>query len=153
MQTPTHEGAMSPQADAFAIETLRKEFARNEFNPCVGQILLSESERARVWYIRLAPGERLGFHRHVLDYFWTALTAGTALSHINGGPAKRADYRAGETRHLSFASGEFMIHDLQNIGQADLVFVTVEHLQGANKPLPLPAGVVAQHIDTKDAAQ
>jgi beta-alanine degradation protein BauB len=43
-------------------------------NPCVGTTLLSENERARVWIIRLAPGERLGFHRHVLDYFWTAIS-------------------------------------------------------------------------------
>ena len=35
-------------------------------NPCVGSTLLSENERTRVWIIRLAPGERIGFHRHVL---------------------------------------------------------------------------------------
>ena len=40
-------------------------------NPCVGTELLSESERTRVWIIRLQPGDRVGFHRHVLDYFWT----------------------------------------------------------------------------------
>ena len=32
-------------------------------NPCVGTTLLSENERTRVWIIRLAPGERTGFHR------------------------------------------------------------------------------------------
>ena len=37
-------------------------------NPCVGSDLVSESDRVRVWMIRLAPGERIGFHRHVLDY-------------------------------------------------------------------------------------
>ena len=42
-------------------------------NPCVGSTLLSENERTRVWIIRLAPGERIGFHRHVLDYFWTSV--------------------------------------------------------------------------------
>ena len=49
-------------------------------NPCVGSTLLSETERTRVWIIRLAPGERIGFHRHVLDYFWTAVSAAAAVS-------------------------------------------------------------------------
>ena len=47
-------------------------------NPCVGSTLLSENERTRVWIIRLAPGERIGFHRHVLDYFWTSVSAAAA---------------------------------------------------------------------------
>jgi hypothetical protein len=122
---------------------LREEFARNAFNPCVGRILVSESERARVWFILLKPGERLGFHRHVLDYFWTALTPGQARSHINGGAAATAEYTAGMTRHMKFEHGEFMIHDLENVGDTDLAFVTVEHLESANAPLPLPAGMVA----------
>ena len=57
------------------------EFERESRNPngCVGQTLLSESDRVRVWQIRLKPGERFGFHRHVLDYFWSVLNAGRAL--------------------------------------------------------------------------
>lgn len=127
-------------------EDLRAEFTRNAFNPCVGQVLLSAGDRARVWYIRLAPGERLGFHRHVLDYFWTALSAGTARSHIDGGAPTVAHYRPGETRHLTFGPGQSMIHDLENVGETDLVFVTVEHLRSANPPLPLPADVVPQGL-------
>ena len=50
-------------------------------NPCVGSTLLSENERTRVWIIRLAPGERIGFHRHVLDYFWTSVSGGRARQH------------------------------------------------------------------------
>ena len=45
---------------------------RTNNNPRVGTELLSENERVRVWIIRLAPGERAGLHRHVLDYFWRA---------------------------------------------------------------------------------
>ena len=47
-------------------------------NPCVGTTSLSENERTRVWIIRLAPAERLGFHRHVLDYFWVAISSSRA---------------------------------------------------------------------------
>lgn len=120
---------------------LQAEFERNAQNPCVGKILLSQSDRARVWYMRLEPGERIGFHRHVLDYFWTALSPGRAVSHINGGAPKEATYYAGQTSHMRFGPGEFMVHDLHNVGDTPLVFVTVEHLESANPPLPLPAGI------------
>ena len=46
--------------------SLAAEFEREQQNnnPCVGSMLVSENERMRVWMIRLAPGERFGFHRH-----------------------------------------------------------------------------------------
>ena len=46
------------------------EFERETRNPngCVGTELLSETDKVRVWIIRLRPGERVGFHRHVLNY-------------------------------------------------------------------------------------
>lgn len=140
---------MSLAADFELTEALKEELARNAFNPCVGHILLSADARTRVWFIKLAPGERIGFHRHVLDYFWTVLTDGSAISHINGGPPQRADYVAGQTRHLTFARGEYMLHDLHNVGDSDLLFLTVEHLQSANDPLPLPVGVVPQGLPFK----
>jgi mannose-6-phosphate isomerase-like protein (cupin superfamily) len=132
----------------FALDdALQAEFVRNEFNPCVGSTLLSASKRARVWFIRLEPGERIGFHRHVLDYFWTALTAGRAISHVNGGPPKQTEYFAGQTSHMSFRRGEFMLHDLHNIGTTPLLFITVEHLESANAPLPLPPSVTPRGLD------
>src|ERR1700753_1323560 len=64
---------MSAWPAAIAAEFERE---RAQPNPCVGTELLSENERTRVWIIRLQPGERVGFHRHVLDYFWTAVSGG-----------------------------------------------------------------------------
>jgi hypothetical protein len=63
-------------------DAIAKEFERERANPnpCVGSRLLSENERVRVWEIRLQPGERIGFHRHVLDYFWTAVSGGAGAS-------------------------------------------------------------------------
>lgn len=138
---------MTPSARPSLDPVLAAEFERNAFNPCVGTVLLSESDRARVWYIRLEPGERIGFHRHVLDYFWTALTAGRARSHVDGGPAREARYVAGQTSHMRFAPGEFMLHDLENVGETPLTFITVEHLESANPPLPLPPGVTPRGLD------
>jgi quercetin dioxygenase-like cupin family protein len=116
------------------------EFDRESRSPngCVGQRLLSESDRVRVWEIRLKPGERMGFHRHVLDYFWTVFTNGRARAHLNDGSTVVNTYTAGETRHETHASGHFKVHDLENIGDSELIFATVEFLDSANKPLPIP---------------
>lgn len=116
---------------------IRADFAAEQFNPRVGTRLLSEDDRVRVWEIRLRPGERIGFHRHVLDYFWTAVTSGTARSHQGDGTVVEAAYTAGQTRHHVYGPGEYKIHDLENTGGTDLIFTTVEFLQSANAPLPL----------------
>ena len=74
-------------------------------NPCVGSTLLSENERTRVWIIRLAPGERIGFHRHVLDYFWTSVSGGHGRQHVHDGSTVEYTYQPGETRHESLRQG------------------------------------------------
>ena len=116
------------------------EFERERKSPngCVGQRLLSENERVRVWEIRLKPGERFGFHRHVLDYFWSALNAGRARAHLDDGSTVEHTYTAGETRHETHARGHSKVHDLENTGDTELIFTTVEFLDSANKPLPVP---------------
>ena len=105
---------------------LSDELAANAFNPEVGTRLLLVDEHARHWEIRLRPGERIGFHRHVLDYVWTCVSGGVAVSHTGGGATIDVHYEVGETRRLSFGAGESMIHDLENAGEADLVFTTIE---------------------------
>ena len=61
---------------------------------CVGTALLSETDRVRVWIIRLQPGERVGFHRHVLDYFWTSVNGGRGRQHLHGRHHGRVHLRA-----------------------------------------------------------
>jgi len=121
------------------------EFEReaNNPNPCVGNMLVSESDRVRVWTIRLAPGERFGFHRHVLDYFWTAVTGGRGRQHVHDGTTVEYTYQPGETRHETYGPGQCKVHDLENLGDKEMVFMTVEFLTSANQPLPLPAHVRA----------
>jgi beta-alanine degradation protein BauB len=110
-------------------------------NPCVGSTLLSETERVRVWEIRLKAGERVGFHRHVLDYFWTSVTGGRGRQHVHDGSTVEYTYQPGETRHEIYGPGEFKVHDLENIGDSDMVFMTIEFLDSANKPMALPSTV------------
>jgi len=116
---------------------LRREFEENAYNGQVGGRLLSQSDRVRVWEIRLQPGERLGAHRHVLDYFWTAIEAGRSRQHTADGTTREVTYTPGETRHFHFGPGEYLLHDLENVGDSEIVFSTIEFLRSDNQPLPL----------------
>lgn len=104
-------------------------------NGQVGSRIVSEDARVRVWLLELAPGERLPFHTHVQDYFWTATSAGRALSRYGDGRVAEMEYAVGSTMHFAFAKGESMTHDLENIGDTVLCFTTVEFKNSANPPL------------------
>ncbi|NKL55009.1 hypothetical protein [Rhizobium leguminosarum] len=112
-----------------------REFVANAGNGRVGSKLVSETDRVRVWSLTLKPSERIGFHTHVLDYFWTAVTGGSARSHYGDGRIAETIYKPGDTQHHAYGPGEFMTHDLENIGTTDLIFTTVEFKDSANAPL------------------
>jgi hypothetical protein len=119
---------------------IKAEFQREsrQNNGCVGSMLLSETDKLRIWIIRLQPGERLGFHRHVLDYFWTSVNGGRGRQHLMDGTTVEHSYYPGETRHESYGPGDCKVHDLENIGPEEMIFNTVEFLGSANPPLPVP---------------
>jgi len=116
---------------------LAAELAGAGNNGRVGSQLVSETDRFRIWLIRLAPGERLPFHSHVLNYFWVATAPGRARSRNASGQVKDLDYATGDTCHMDFGPGESMTHDLENIGDTVLAFTTVEDKRSPNAPLPL----------------
>jgi len=140
MDKSTDRAEKSAWPPAIAAEFERE---RQNNNGCVGTTLLSESDRVRVWIIRLAPSERIGFHRHVLDYFWTSVTGGRGRQHVHDGSTVEYTYQPGETRHETYGPGEFKVHDLENLGDKEMVFMTIEFLNSANKPLSLPDKVRA----------
>ncbi len=125
---------------------IKAEFERENKHPngCVGTELLSETDRVRVWIIRLKPGERVGFHRHVLDYFWTSVNGGRGRQHLMDGTTVEHTYQPGETRHETYAKGQCKVHDLTNLGDKEMIFNTIEFLDSANKPLPIPDSVRAK---------
>lgn len=131
----TAEPTLDPSAgwDRGRIE----ELAASSSNGRVGTVLVSETDAVRVWHLVLQPGERIGFHRHVLDYFWTVLCDGRARSHYDDGSVREVAYQTGNTRHFAFGAGEHMTHDLENTGSGPLSFVTVEFKNGKNAPLAL----------------
>ena len=132
--------ASAPQAtDPFAgphwTDALRAELGAAHANGTVGSRIVSENDRVRVWLIEMQPGERLPFHTHVMDYFWTATSPGRARSRYSDGKVAEVSYQVGDTRHFHFGRGESMTHDLENIGDTVLCFTTVEFLDSANAPL------------------
>ncbi len=119
---------------------IKQDFEREARNPngCVGNTLVSENDKVRVWTIRLKPGQRFGFHRHVLDYFWSSVPGGRGRQHLMDGTIVEYTYQPGETRHETYAPGAYKVHDLENTGDSDMVFMTVEFLDSPNKPLAIP---------------
>jgi quercetin dioxygenase-like cupin family protein len=95
-------------------------------NRDVGTRMLFENDRVRVWEIVLEPGERAPFHRHEGDYFWTCVEPSAARSYNGSGRFQVQQYAVGQTSYFSYPEGEFLVHDLENIGPDRLRFVTVE---------------------------
>jgi hypothetical protein len=122
-------------------EALREECEKNLFNGIVGTVLVSETPTLRVWHLTVPVGGRCAFHRHVNDYFWTAHTAGAARNYFHDGRIIDCQHYVGETKHFRFGPGEFFVHSVENTGDTDLLFTTVEFLTGANKPLRVPDSV------------
>lgn len=116
---------------------LTEEFATRMENGRVGDTLVSETDRVRVWHIHAKPGDRLKVHTHQLDYFWTVHTHGRARNYLSDGTHFEANYAPGDTKHFTFAAGERMTHSLENIGETDLIFTTVEFLDSNNPALQL----------------
>lgn len=141
MDKPTESSTQAPWPAEFKAEFERESKSPN---PCVGTSLLSENEKVRVWIIRLAPGERVGFHRHVLDYFWTSVSGGRGRQHLMDGTTVEYTYQPGETRHETYGPGEYKVHDLTNLGDKEMVFMTIEFLNSANKPMLIPESVRQQ---------
>ncbi|WP_431285757.1 cupin domain-containing protein [Humitalea sp. 24SJ18S-53] len=119
-------------------EALRADFLADQCSGVVGSVLVSETEGLRVWHLRLPPGKRCNFHRHVNNYFWTAHNAGQARGYYDDGRILDVTHFAGETKHFTFGAGEFFAHSVENIGTTELLFTTVEFTDGANAPLPVP---------------
>ena len=132
------ETANDPQAFAHWPQGLEAEMRANEFNGCVGSILVSETDRVRVWHLKIAPGHRCPFHRHVNPYFWSAHAAGRARGYFSSGDIRDTEHYPGETRHYYYGPGEYMLHSVENIGDTELSFTTVEFLDGTNSALEIP---------------
>lgn len=133
----------NPDKAAFAHwpEGLYEEMLAGHSNGCVGSVLVSETDRVRVWHLHIPVGTRCAFHRHINPYFWSALTPGVARGYFSSGLIRDTTHYVGETKHFYYGPGDHMVHSVENIGDTDLSFATVEFLDGTNVPLDLPDAV------------
>lgn len=97
-------------------------------NHDVGTTMWFENDKIRVWEILLQPGERGAFHSHVTNYFWTVVEGSRGLQRFGDGTFVVRDYLVGETKYLEHTPETALIHDLENVGETTLRFVTVELL-------------------------
>ncbi|MEM7429407.1 MAG: DUF1330 domain-containing protein [Pseudomonadota bacterium] len=119
-------------------DEVRREFRTNEYNGRIGTDLVFENSSVRVWHMTLQPGEKMPVHRHVLTYFWTAITPGRFLQRTYDGTTYESDYAAGTTHFYDVGPGEFALHNLENVGTTTMIFCAVElKKQSSNPPLPV----------------
>lgn len=97
-------------------------------NKELGTSVWFENDRIRVWEVLLQPGERGAFHAHTTNYFWTVVEGSRGLQRFADGTFIVRDYLVGETKFLEHSEDDFLIHDLENVGDSTLRFVTVELL-------------------------
>ena len=91
----------------------------------VGTELLFENERVRVWDLRLAPGERAGFHRHSHDYFFVVIGGGRLKSvRGDGSDWYETAMRDGEVHFREIADED--VHDAINVGDETWRNIVVE---------------------------
>lgn len=115
------QGTFDPDEFAAELEAAPRNLA-------VGTTLLFENARVKVWEVRLAPGERGPFHAHTHDYFWTVVDPSDGLQRSADGTLTVRSYQLGETQFSSHSPDAPLIHDLENVGDTVLRFVTVELL-------------------------
>jgi mannose-6-phosphate isomerase-like protein (cupin superfamily) len=97
-------------------------------NLAVGTALLYENTQVKVWEVRLAPGQRGPFHAHAHNYFWTVVEGSVGLQRRADGTFMVRRYDVGQTQFSAHTSADPLIHDLENVGDTDLRFITVELL-------------------------
>ena len=113
------QGTFDPQEYA-------EELAAAPSNLDVGTTVWFENHRIRVWEILLQPGERGPFHAHTTNYFWTVVEGSRGLQRFADGTYAVRDYEVGQTKYLEHGPDSALIHDLENVGDTPLRFVTVE---------------------------
>lgn len=112
--------------DYWSVE-IKQALAEAQNNTDVGEQLVYENKKLKVWTIHLKPNYSLPFHKHHKKYMWTALSQGKSISYYNDGSVKETIYELGDTRNFEDLSEEnYFIHNLINTGDTTLIFSTIE---------------------------
>jgi hypothetical protein len=114
------------ETGTFDLAEYAAELERAYDNHDIGTTLWFENDSVRVFELRLEPGERGPFHVHDATYFWTVVEPGRGLQRFPDGTYVVRDYALGETRYLVNSPRDPLVHDLENVGESTLRFVTAE---------------------------
>ena len=109
----------------FSTDAFASELAVAGENRELGTKVVFENDAIQVWEVRLEPGQRGAFHVHDMTYFWTVVDPGRGLQRFVDGTFVIRDYTLRETRYLEHSADNVLIHDLENVGDTILRFVTV----------------------------
>lgn len=118
----------SVEEGVFDTDEFSEELSVASSNKELGTSIWFENDRIRVWEVLLHPGERGPFHSHTTHYFWTVVEGSRGLQRFADGTYVVRDYAVGETKYLEHSPDSELIHDLENVGESTLRFVTVELL-------------------------
>ena len=116
----------------FDVNEFAEELSAAPTNFAVGEDVLFENDRVRVWWSTIDPGNRVQFHNHTIDYFWVCVRASRAYQRFEDGTARFIDPVPGQVSFQTYGPGENLIHDLENVGDSELEIVTVELLDHRN---------------------
>jgi hypothetical protein len=116
------------ESGTYDLSEFEEELRLAPSNHQIGTSLRFENARVRVFEVRLEPGERGPFHIPDRSYFWTVVDPGRGRQRLADGTYAVRDYRLGETRFLEHSASNALIHDLENVGDSLLRFITVELL-------------------------
>ncbi len=118
--------AQGQERGTFEPADFADELEAADSNREIGTSLWFENDHVRVFEVRLAPGERGPFHVHDRTYFWTVVEPGRGLQRFVDGTYLVRDYALGDTKYLVHSDDDPLVHDLENVGDSTLRFVTVE---------------------------
>lgn len=120
------KASQGEERGTYAVEEFVQELEEALANREIGTSIWFENEHVRVFEIRLDPGQRGPFHVHDATYFWTVVEPGRGLQRFVDGTFVVRDYALGETKYLVHSPDDPLVHDLENVGDSTLRFVTVE---------------------------
>jgi quercetin dioxygenase-like cupin family protein len=96
-----------------------------EISENVGNRLLFENDRVRVWDLRIEPGQSTGLHRHATDYFYVVIGDGSLQGIRADGEAKPVQHMSDGEVHFRTIEGED-VHEAVNVGKTPWRNIVVE---------------------------
>ncbi len=114
--------------ETFNADDYSEELGAAPTNFDVGTKLSFENSSIRVWEVRLKPGERGPFHTHAQRYFWTVVQGGIGRQRSQDGSMITREYSVGDTNYSEHSPQDPWVHDFENFGETDMLFITVELL-------------------------